>query len=290
MKHLTTYKLFESSMDDLHRIRDIYQDFLDKFGITEEYSHSKDSIGLYSPTNNKLGMGITHNNYFGEGFRVSFGCNLNIGNYKGFGGIRNDEIRIELEKAHKQCMDYFGFKDCLVGSSYVHSGGFGITYFTETPNYTFEEKPFSPDYLYGSDVYVRELPIVGGYVRCGIHGHPNMFDFYIKKGGYENIDGMFALYGGNPSRYYNPISITSGKDCDKYGFCIPNSPVEQWINDEWMKVARTNEIPVSKSSWNMTRLQRDGDISTIEFMDILVDNQGTFKNYKQLPKVNKDRR
>jgi len=290
MKYLKSYKIFENStMDDLHMIRNIYQDFLDKFNITEEYP-LHDSIGLYSPSNNQLGFGILHSDYFGKSFRIQIGCSLNTGNYKGFGGIRNVEIRNELEKAHNQCMDYFGFKDCLVGSSYVHSGGFSITYFTEEPNYTFEGKPINKDYLYGSDAYVRELPIVGGYIKCGVHGHPNMFDFYGKKDGYENIDGMFALYGGNPSFYYNPISITSGKDCDKYGYCIPNSPVEQWINAEWMKVAEKYNIPVSNKSWNMSRTKKNGDVTTIEFMDILVDNQDSFKNYKQLPKVNKDRR
>ena len=294
MKYIKQYKIFES-FGRLGEVRDIYQDFLDKFNINTELKSGNDVINLHNPSDYDLNFTISsYNRQFGKGIQISFGNRnrkyIKVGNYKGFDGIQSDKIREELEKAHKICLDYFGFTDSIVGSSYIHSGGFNITYFTETPKYIFESYPISPNYLYSTDYYVRELPIVGGYVRCGLNLHPNLFDFYTNS---NQINGMFAIWGGSDKTHiYNPISIMSGRDCDKYGYCTPNTPVEQWIDGEWSKVCKELKIPKPKvdGRWRMSiEYKWNLGINTLKFMDILVDNQEAFKNYTQLPKVNQTR-
>lgn len=140
MKHIKPYK--ESfnprsvlpTNENLLIMRDIYQDFLDKFNITGEHKISSKCISLYS-TGRSLQFGITLNGsgergdtVFGKGFKINISADngqfTQRGNFKGFDGIRNTSMKSELEKAYEICMDYFNFKDCLVGSSYIHIGEF----------------------------------------------------------------------------------------------------------------------------------------------------------------------
>lgn len=157
------------------------------------------------------------------------------------------------------------------------------SYFSEDPVYTFEGKNIDPNHLYSADYYVRYLPLVGGFIKCDISTHTNMFHYYESN---NQIRGMFCLWGGSDtSRYYNPISIMSGEDSDKYGHCIACSAVEQWITGVWDKVCKKEGIPLG-GNYGTSRSRNDDDISVIEFMDILEASQETFKNYKALPKRN----
>lgn len=286
MKHLKRYKLFESDSNLKQEVLEIYQDFLDHFNMT------KSEHGDYY-VNRRMSLFVTDRCRFGEGVRVVIqngnvngGYLIKEGPSKGFDGVP-DDVASELKKAHDRCLQHFDFKECVIGSYYKYqSGNLSISYYTN-PSFVFEGKKFNPEYLCGEDSYVRELPLLKSYVVCK-SSHENIFDFFNKNG---NIDGMYCLWGGKgPMNYYNPISIMSGHDCDKYGHCIANSPTEQWITNQWDSMCNKYDIPKLNKSWNISRSVRDGDPTVYEFMDYLVENQEDFKNYKQLPKVNKDRR
>lgn len=289
MKHLKGYKIFEHNYTSYgsnirNEVLDLYLDFIDTFDLTSMGGNKN----WYS--NNRIEFGIdTSKIRFGQGIKISIqSANYNQGickdgPYKGFGGLPSD-IAVELEKAHNRCLEHFGFKDYIVGSHYRYqSGGFSIVYYTE-PNFIFEGKEFNPEHLYGEDAYVVKLE--KGYL-LNKSSHENIFHYYDERG---NIDGMFCLWGGKDDmNYYNPIAITSGRDCDKYGFCIANSPVEQWVTKHWSDMCVKYRISVSKRAWSISRKQKDGDPTVYEFMDYLSNHQDDFNNYKSLPKVNKDR-
>lgn len=288
MKYLKKYKLFEHNYSKpgsniRNEVMDIYQDFIDTFnldvrpGNREWYSNSRFEFGI-----------STSKVRFGQGIKVSIqsasynGRIVKEGPYKGFGGLPTD-IAVELEKAHNRCLEHFGFTDYIIGSHYRYqSGSFSIVYYTE-PNFIFDGKEFNPEHLYGEDAYVVELK--KGYLLCK-SSHSNIFDYFDEDG---EIDGMFCLWGGDGPVYYNPISIMSGNDCDKYGFCIANTPTEQWVTKHWSDMCVKYKIPVSKRAWNISRSHRDGDPTVYEFMEYLAGHQDDFDSYKELPKVNKDR-
>jgi len=287
LKHIKTYKLFESNKSNLkNEVLDIYQDFIDHFNL----SQVENNKNWYS--DRRIAFGVTTDVRFGSGVKVS----LSSGNYnrglvyegyhKGFEGLPSD-ISIELQKAHKRYLEHIDFKDCIIGSYYKYqSGGFEIVYYTD-PSFVFEGKEFNPEHLYSEGAYVRELPKIKSYVVCK-NSHENIFDFYSNDG---QIGGMYCLWGGkSPMYYFNPISIISGNDCDRYGFCIANTPTEQWISKQWSDMCKKYDIPASDKKWSMSRQQgQEGDPTVYEFMECLVENQDDYKNYKKLPKVNNDR-
>jgi hypothetical protein len=283
MKYIKRYKIFESDInhDTLKdEVLEIYSDFIDTFN----FDQSPQNNHFYTKGN--IYLSISTDLRFGEGVKVTLANNSNGGYLikngpsKGFSGIQNKEMKIEMEKAHNRCIEHFGFNDFIIASFYAYqNGGFSITYYTKS-SFVFQGKEFDPQYLCGEDTYVRDLPLLKGYIYCR-SSHNNIVDLSTD---FEGLS-MFCLYGGgSKSIYYNPINIISGQDKDDGGFSIDNSTNEQWVTKQWSDICKKYNIPVSnKSNLNMSRYMIDGDPTAYEFMDYLVDKQEDAKNYKKLP-------
>jgi hypothetical protein len=279
MKHL---KLFESfgSIDSItyDEVVDIYQDFLDEFNIVRNGSgYSNNDISFYifmDPVYNKGRIKITIvSNNRGREF-------ISDGPHNGFDGLPSN-ISGELEKAHNRFIQHFNIKDFVIGSySKYRQGSFVINYYDEKTKFIFDGKEFNPKYLLG-DSYIRQLPIIGGYLVCN-DTHENIFNYFNSTG----ISGIFSIFGGSDELVYmNPIYIISG-NCDKFGYCVANSPIEQWITKHWSDMCVKYKIRESnKELWNPSRKKKKGDPTVYEFMDYLVEQQRDFKNYQPLPKT-----
>lgn len=284
MKHLKKYKVFEAKqkfgLDEIfYTIMDCYQDLFDEFKY-ELPGHFKDRPGTYDVTLHARDFGsfnITENWLFGNNSKNGYRVRLNTSGYrtsltkkgfhKGFDGIDNSKFIELMKECHETCMSVVGATSKLIGS---YGDDFDIFYFTENPDFS-RHKGVE---MYGGTA-IKELNIVGGYLECDCIRHDNIFNYYTDS---HQIGGLFAINGG--MGYQRPIGIISGHDCDPYGKCTPNTPIEQWVSVEWEKVCDKQGIKWGSKAHKVT---------TTQFMKILSDNQEIFKTYKVLPKVNKSR-
>jgi len=281
MKHLKKYKTFEAKQkfgldETFYTIMDCYRDLFDEFKF-ELPDYFKDVPGTYDVTlySPKIGSFCISRNWSFSESENGFKIRLNTGGtrnrltkngyHKGFDGIDNERFVEVMKECHETCMSVLGSTSTLIGS---YDDDFDMFYFIQKPNFS----KFKGVELYGGTA-IKELDIIGGYLQSDCIRHDNIFNYYSNT---HQIGGLFAINGS--IGYERPIAIISGHDCDPYGNCTPNTPIEQWVSVEWEKVCDKKAI-----KWG----SKANKITTPQFMKILADNQDIFKTYKALPKVNK---
>ena len=150
MKHLKTYKLFESQNETHWETYDIFLDFLDEF----EYKRPN-SYNLQTHSRRYGSIEISDAYHFGAKclkIRINDSQNktLKPGYFKNFDGVINEKYSKMLQECHLRMIDFLNPVDVLVGGGGIHTRDLDLLYFYEKPDF----KRYKGVEIYGSNIGV----------------------------------------------------------------------------------------------------------------------------------------
>ncbi len=255
-------KMVDSYKKDVEDIMDIYFDFFDEF----EYEKSK------SPSYSEI---VTRHDLYGDTFEIgrnyAYDANcimirihlhhMKVNKSKNFDGLKNSRMKEILEDAHKRVINHLQPVDVLVGSM---GDDLDIIYFFDKPKF----ERYNGCDIYGSNFEVN-IPDIG---RLSVNSrHFNIIDVDSKFG--SNNVCLIASY--DSEYYYLPNCIFDHIIMYKYN----GTPIERWIEDEWVKACRKFKIRKNTKSLGTKVNWENKQILPAEFMVWLKDNVENFKNY-----------
>jgi hypothetical protein len=268
MKHLKTYKIFESQSDTHWTTHDIFLEFFDEFKYTvPDYVHQHPSMyNILAHSNKYGGIQISDSYHFNaKCLRVritDYRYTLKPGFFKNFDGVINENYSKMLQECHLRMIDFLNPVYVLVGGGGIHTRDLDLLYFYEKPDF----KRYKGVEIYGSNIGVSLEKL--GIELFSNSRHDNSFDAYSG----STIRGMYYLMSYYDGYVYNgKISEKDVNKRDNKGLC-------DWIDSEWDKVC----VRLKIKDFQKIKKFNNPKITVAEFLSILKKNQDNYETFKNI--------